>query len=86
MNSSSHHIQANEGEKIRKTKSDNLLLIEQVIDLNVSIVLYIFLLRFGYLGYIFFVLLKDVYSKKKNKKIKFLEKNSIKFFTSSRRR
>ncbi len=65
MNSSSHHIQANEGEKIRKTKSDNLLLIEQVIDLNVSIVLYIFLLRFGYLGYIFFVLLKDVYSRKK---------------------
>jgi hypothetical protein len=65
LNSSSHHIQANEGEKIRKTKSDNLLLIEQVIDLNVSIVLYIFLLRFGYLGYIFFVLLKDVYSRKK---------------------
>ncbi len=57
-----------EKKKLRKTKSDNLPLIEQVIDLNVWIVLYIFLLRFVYLEYIFFVLLKDVYSKNERKR------------------
>ena len=45
---------------------DNLLLIEQVIDLNNSIVLYIFVLKIEYLVYIFFDLIKDVYSKNKN--------------------
>lgn len=41
---------------------DNLPLIEQVVDLHDLIVLYIFVLKIEHLEYIFFVLIKDVYS------------------------